>query len=187
MYCIGSFGNSYANSDDIPCLGNPRKSIILRTIGWDTQMMMDLCGFPKNCHQNLHINVRNSLYKAPTKKASNEFWINSGISALKVFPHLFFRVLFASFFLSTPTPPLPPKLIFLVEEGECGGAGFWGGIWTGSPHSKKGISFKMARERTRERANRALVIVLSSGQFWGSEMPSEIVFWRPQNRSQLKP
>ena len=38
-----------------------------------------------------------------------------------------------------------------------------------------------------ERADRALVIVFREGNFWGSDMPLNIVFLKPQNWSWLKP
>ena len=60
------------------------------------------------------------------------------------FPHC------ASFFLSLSTPPLarqfpcskPPlcgtsEVLVLVEKRKPAGTGFWGGVWTGSPHRKK--------------------------------------------------
>ena len=45
--------------------------------------------------------------------------------------------------------------LFLVEERERPGAGFWGGVWTESPHRKKRDFFKNgAQKKVREFAIR---------------------------------
>ena len=84
--------------------------------------------------------------------------------------HLFLCILFSFFAFSAPPFPRQfssPKsslsgtsdLLFLVEERQPAGAGFWGRFWTRSPHRKKRkvLSFWRAKKVSLEGSCRSIL------------------------------